>query len=103
VEAIVRASGRQYRVKPGQEIEVNRVAGRPGEVIDLPVLALIDGSDIRIGTPEVPGAVVRARIAAHGRAPKLVFMKYKSKVRYRRKLGHRQPVSRLIVEAIEKG
>jgi len=51
----------------------------------------------------VPGASVKARITQHGRAPKLVFMKYKNKVRYRRKFGHRQHVTRLVVESISKG
>ncbi len=103
MEAIVRAGGRQLRLKEGQEFEINRVEGQPGDVITLPVLALIDETGAQVGTPEVPGAAVRARITAHGRAPKLLFMKYKNKVRYRRKIGHKQPISRLVVEAIERG
>lgn len=103
MEAIVRAGGRQLQLKVGQEFEVNRVAARPGEVVTLPVLALIEEMGAEVGTPVVPGAVVRARVTAHGRAPKLLFMKYKNKVRYRRKIGHKQPISRLVVEAIERG
>lgn len=103
MEAIVRAGGRQLRLKPGQEFEINRVDGQPGDVVTLPVFALIDEAGAEVGTPEVPGAVVRARITAHGRAPKLLFMKYKNKVRYRRKIGHKQSVSRLVVDAIERG
>ena len=49
------------------------------------------------------GASLTERIAAHGKAPKIRFMKYKNKVRYRRTFGHRQPVTRLIVESIKKG
>jgi large subunit ribosomal protein L21 len=64
---------------------------------------VLDGADVTVGTPLVAGASVTARITQHGRAPKLVFMKYKNKVRYRRKFGHRQQVTRLVVESISKG
>ena len=70
---------------------------------DFEVLLLIDGEDVTIGEPLVEGASLRARIAAHGRGRKLRFMKYKSKVRYRRTLGHRQPITRRVVESITKG
>ncbi len=103
MEAIVRADGRQLRLVEGQEFEVNRMAGEPGDTVDLDVMMLLDGPTVTVGTPLVEGAKVRARITQHGRAPKLVFMKYKNKVRYRRKFGHRQPVTRLVVEAITKG
>ena len=103
MEAIVRAGGRQMRLVEGQEFEVNRLAGEPGETVSLPVLLLVDGETVTTGTPLVDGASVTARIAAHGRAPKLRFMKYKNKVRYRRTIGHRQPVTRLVVESITKG
>ena len=63
----------------------------------------LDGTDVTVGTPLVEGASLQARISQHGRAPKLRFMKYKNKVRYRRILGHRQQVTRLVVESITKG
>jgi large subunit ribosomal protein L21 len=103
LEAIVRADGRQLRLVEGQEFELNSVAGEPGDVIDLDVMMVMDGANVTVGTPLVDGAKVRAKITQHGRAPKLVFMKYKNKVRYRRKFGHRQHVTRLVVESISKG
>lgn len=103
MEAIVRADGRQLRLVEGQEFEMNHVAGEPGDIIDLDVMMVMDGADVTVGTPLVDGAKVRAKITQHGRAPKLVFMKYKNKVRYRRKFGHRQHVTRLVVESISKG
>jgi large subunit ribosomal protein L21 len=102
VEAIVRADGRQLRLAEGQEFEMSRVAGEPGDTVNLEVLMLLDGEQVTVGAPTVAGAAVRARIAQHGRGGKLTFIKYKNKVRYRRKLGHRQPLTRLVVEAIEK-
>ena len=87
----------------GQEFDVGTLDGEPGDTIDFDVLLLIDGMDVEVGEPTVPGASLRARIAQHGTGPKLRFMKYKNKVRYRRTLGHRQPVTRLVVESITKG
>lgn len=101
MEAIVRADGRQVRLIEGMEFEMNRVAGEPGDTISMDVLMLLDGENITVGAPLVDGASVTARIANHGRGEKLRFMKYKNKVRYRRILGHRQHVTRLIVESID--
>ena len=101
--AIVRADGRQMRLVEGQEFELNHVAGEPGDTISMEVLMVLDGDNVTVGTPLVAGASVRARIEQHGKARKIRFMKYKNKVRYRRTFGHRQPVTRLVVEAITKG
>jgi large subunit ribosomal protein L21 len=104
VEAIVRADGRQFRLIEGQEFEVGHLAGEPGDTVTFDeVMMVLDGADVAIGTPEVPGARVTARITQHGKAPKIRFMKYKNKVRYRRTFGHRQHVTRLVVESISKG
>ena len=103
MEAIVRADGRQMRLVVGQEFEMSRVAGEPGDMLDLDVMMVLDGADVTVGSPLVAGASVRARIAQHGKAPKIRFMKYKNKVRYRRTFGHRQAVTRLVVESITKG
>ena len=104
MEAIVRADGRQLRLVEGQEFELSHVAGEVGDTITISdVLMLLDGADVQVGTPVISGASVSARIAQHGKAPKIRFMKYKNKVRYRRTFGHRQSVTRLVVEAITKG
>jgi large subunit ribosomal protein L21 len=102
MEAIVRADGRQLRLIEGQEFEVSHVAGEPGDTVSFDVLMLLDGADVTVGSPVVSGASLTARIARHGKAPKIRFMKYKNKVRYRRTFGHRQPVTRLVVESIKK-
>jgi large subunit ribosomal protein L21 len=103
VEAIVRADGRQLRLVEGQEFEVGHLAGEPGDMVTYEVMMLLDGADVTIGTPLVEGAGLTARITQHGKAPKIRFMKYKNKVRYRRTFGHRQHVTRLVVESISKG
>lgn len=103
MEAIIRADGRQMRLIEGQEFEVGRLSGEPGDTVALDVIMLLDGKDVTIGAPTVAGASLNARITAHGRTPKIRFMKYKNKVRYRRTFGHRQSVTRLVVESISKG
>lgn len=103
MEAIVRADGRQMRLVEGQEFEMSHVAGAPGDRVTLDVMMVMDGAAVTVGTPLVEGASVTARIEQHGRAQKIRFMKYKNKVRYRRTFGHRQQVTRLVVETISKG
>ncbi len=102
MEAIIRADGRQVRLVEGQEFEVNRIPGEPGDPITFKVMMLLDGAAVTVGEPIISGAALRARIAQHGKAPKIRFMKYKNKVRYRRTFGHRQPVTRLVVESITR-
>ena len=103
MEAIVRADGRQMRLAEGQEFEVGRLGNASGDSVDYEVLMLLDGENITVGSPVVDGAKLTARVTQHGKTPKIRFMKYKNKVRYRRKFGHRQQVTRLVVESISKG
>jgi large subunit ribosomal protein L21 len=103
VEAIVRADGRQLRLAEGQEFEVGRLGNASGDSVDYEVLMLLDGENVTVGSPLVDGAKLTARVTQHGKTPKIRFMKYKNKVRYRRTLGHRQSVTRLVVESITKG
>jgi large subunit ribosomal protein L21 len=101
--AIVETGGKQYRVKPGDTIAVERLTGEPGEVLDLGRVLLVgsDGNgDTRIGAPAVDSATVRAEVVAHARGEKIVVFRYKSKVRYRRKTGHRQSLTRVRITDI---
>ena len=90
--AIVETGGKQYRVRPGDTIAVERLSGEPGDTLDLERVLLVggDGDETRLGTPALEGAVVRAEVIEHGRGQKIIVFRYKSKVRYRRKTGHRQ-------------
>ena len=101
--AIVETGGKQYRVKPGDTVAVEKLSGEPGEMLDLDRVLLIAGngdSEPRIGSPGVAGAVVRAEVLAHFRGEKIIIFRYKSKVRYRRKTGHRQSLTRLRITDI---
>ena len=103
MQAIVQADGRQLMLTEGQEFDMGSLDGEPGDTREFDVVMLIDGADVTVGAPTVDGAKLTARIAAHGKGKKIRAMKYKNKVRYRRILGHRQPLTRLVVESITKG
>jgi large subunit ribosomal protein L21 len=101
--AIVETGGKQYRVKPGDTIAVDRLSGEPGEVLDLGRVLLVAGEgqgDTRVGAPGLDNAVVRAEVVEHARGEKVVVFRYKSKVRYRRKTGHRQWLTRVRITDI---
>ena len=99
--AIIESGGKQYRVSPGDTIDVESLAGNPGDSIFLDKVLLIhDGESITVGRPTVDGAQVMAELQEHGRGEKLIVFKYKSKVRYQRKQGHRQSYTRLLVKDI---
>jgi large subunit ribosomal protein L21 len=100
--AIVETGGKQYRVKPGDTVAVERLTGEPGESLDLDRVLLVagNGDEARVGSPGVEGAVVRAEVVEHIRGEKIIVFRYKSKVRYRRKTGHRQSLTRLRITDI---
>ena len=99
--AIVEDGGKQYRAVEGGTIEVDRYPSDVGEQIDLDrVLLVTDGSEVTVGTPTIPGARVQATVLAQVKGPKIVVFKYKPKIRYRVKKGHRQQYTRLIIDAI---
>jgi large subunit ribosomal protein L21 len=100
--AIVETGGKQYRVTPGDTVAVERLTGEPGDSLDLDRVLLVagDGDEARVGSPGVDGAVVRAEVIEHIRGEKIIVFRYKSKVRYRRKTGHRQSLTRLRITDI---
>jgi large subunit ribosomal protein L21 len=101
MEAIVRISGKQYRVAEGQRVTVDRLATPVGDEVKFDqVLLLADGANTSIGTPVVDGALVTARVVAATRGPKIVVFKYKAKKRYRRTHGARADQSLLEVVSV---
>jgi large subunit ribosomal protein L21 len=101
VYAVVRTGGKQYRVEEGRAVKVERLPGEPGDAIELgDVLLMGEGEDVTIGAPTIPGARVVGTIAEQGRDAKIVVFRYKSKTRSRKKTGHRQHFTRVLVEDI---
>ena len=102
--AIVKTGGKQYRVGPGDQIVVERIAGDVGAEIALDyVLAFSDGEISAVGTPIVEGASVRAKIVQQPRGTKVIVFKKKRRKNYRRKRGHRQELTVLRIEGISRG
>ena len=99
--AIVRTGGKQYRVEEGRALTVERLPVDEGATVELDdVLLIADNGEVTIGTPTIEGARVVARVETNGRAKKIIVFKYKSKVRTRKKTGHRQSFTRLAVSEI---
>lgn len=104
MDAVVRTGGKQYRVRAGSVLSVATLDAQPGSTVELrDVLLVNDGDSVTVGSPTVPDAVVVAQVLEHGKGRKVVNFKYKAKVRYRRKRGHRQGYTRLEVSEIRLG
>ncbi|MCC6484295.1 MAG: 50S ribosomal protein L21 [Armatimonadetes bacterium] len=99
--AVVECGGRQYRLEPGQQVEVNRMPGEKGDEIVLDrVLLVSDDSGTRVGTPLVEGARVTCNIVRQGRGRKIHGFQFKAKKNQYRHYGHRQAVTLLSVGSI---
>lgn len=99
--AVVATGGKQYRVKEGDILRVEKMPGNVGETVSFDrVLLLSDGSRLTIGEPEVANATVNARIIEQGKSKKILVFKYKRRKRYRRMQGHRQPFTAVRIDSI---
>jgi len=99
--AVIATGGKQYRVKVGDRIQVERLHAEAGSDLTIDQVLLLGGAgSTRIGTPIVDGASVTAHIDEHGRGEKIVVFKFKAKKRYRRRTGHRQELTRLTITGI---
>jgi large subunit ribosomal protein L21 len=99
--AVVSSGGKQYRVEAGSTLTLERLDGEPGTSLTFDRVLLIgDGDDVTVGTPVVAGASVSATVLGEALGPKLVIFKFKQKVKYRRRTGHRQHLTRVRIDAI---
>ena len=99
--AIVKTGGKQYKVAQGDVLFVEKLEDNEGDVVTLDqVLAVAGENGLTVGAPVVEGATVTAKVVAQGKAKKVIVYKYKAKKDYRRKQGHRQPYTKIVVEKI---
>ena len=99
--AVFKTGGKQYRVKPGDTLDVEKLPDAVDSIAEFgEVLAISNEGQLTFGSPHIQGAKVLARIDSHYKDRKLMVFKYKSKTRYRRKRGHRQPYTRLVIQDI---
>jgi large subunit ribosomal protein L21 len=101
VYAIVKAGGRQEKVSVGDVVWVNRLAGDAGDTVELPAVLLVDGEKVTSDADELDKVKVTAEILGDVKGPKIAIQKYKNKSGYRRRLGHRQQMTRLKVTGIK--
>ena len=100
--AIIEIGGRQYNVEKGSRVRCEKLDQAANETLTIDkVLMVNDGEKLQIGQPYVQGAKVQAKVVGHGRGKKILVLKYKSKVNYRRKYGHRQQFTSLLIEDIK--
>ncbi len=100
--AIVETGSKQYRVAPGDVIQVEKLPVEEGAQVELDrVLCLAQDEDVKVGTPYLEGVKVKAQVLRHGKGRKIIVMKYKKRKNYRRKKGHRQLFTELKITDIE--
>ncbi len=99
--AIIETGGKQYKVQEGDVLFVEKLHATPGETFTFDhVLAVSNDDQLTVGNPTVDGATVTASVLEEGRGKKLTIFRYKPKKTYSRKLGHRQPFTKVSITAI---
>jgi large subunit ribosomal protein L21 len=102
--AVIRTGGKQYRVAAEDVIEIDKVAGAPGEVVEFAEVLVVGGDETTLGSPTVSGALVAAEVLEQGRGPKVIAFKKRRRKNSRRKRGHRQEFTRVrITEILTEG
>ncbi|MCL2360195.1 MAG: 50S ribosomal protein L21 [Defluviitaleaceae bacterium] len=101
MHAIIESGGKQYKVQAGDIITVEKLGVEAGESFTFDkVLGIIDGDATVLGKPLVEGASVTGSVLGDGKAKKVIIYKYKAKKGYHRKRGHRQPFTKVKIEAV---
>jgi large subunit ribosomal protein L21 len=103
VYAIVRSGGRQHKVAVGDVVQVDRLAGAPGDPVEMKALLVVDGDAVTSDAWVLEGVKVHGEIVAEVKAPKIDILKYKNKTGYRVRQGHRQKYTTVKVTSIDTG
>lgn len=99
--AIILTGGKQYKVQAGEEIFVEKLEGEADTAVTFDkVLAVVDDANQAFGAPFVEGATVSGKIVKQGKGKKIMIIKHKAKKGYRKRQGHRQPYTKVVIEAI---
>ena len=99
--AVFETGGKQYKVSEGDEIFVEKLDVEEGAEISFKVLAISTDAGFKAGTPTVEGAKVTGKVLKNGKAKKIYVLKYKAKKNEKKKIGHRQPYTKVQITAIE--
>jgi len=101
--AVIKTGGKQYRVAADDKIKIEKVAGEPGDIIELGEVLVVGGDNLTLGNPTVAGATVAAEIVAQGRNDKVIAFKKRRRKNSRRKRGHRQEFTLIRITEILTG
>lgn len=100
--AVIKTGGKQYIVKEGEKLKVEKINAQEGDNFDFDsVLLVADDKETKIGTPLIDGAKVEAKVLKQGRSKKIVIFHYHSKTRYKKKAGHRQHFTEVEITEIK--
>jgi len=99
--AVIKTGGKQYKVAAGEKIKVEQIAADVGqEIVIDQVLAVGNGAELKVGTPLVTGATVKATVVAHGKHDKVRIFKMRRRKHYKKSQGHRQTYTELEISAV---
>ncbi len=98
--AVIETGGKQYKVESGNVVYVEKLAAAENDTVTFQVIAVGDENGIKVGTPYVDGATVTARVVKNGKGKKITVFTYKPKKGSKRKMGHRQPYTKVQIENI---
>ncbi len=99
--AVIKTGGKQYKVSEGDLLKVEKIEGEVGSTIELSEVLMVGGEEVKIGTPLLPGAKVKARIVEQGKDKKILVFHSRRRKTHRKLNGHRQPITRLKITGIE--
>jgi len=98
---VIKTGAKQYKVSEGDLLKVEKIDGAVGDSIELSEVLMVGGEEVKIGTPLLPGAKVKARIVEQDKDKKVLVFHSKRRKGYRKAYGHRQPITRLKITGIE--
>ena len=99
--AVIVTGGKQYKVSVGEFVQIEKIDANVGDTVTFDVIALQTAEGFKVGTPVVEGAKVTATVTEVGKDKKIYVMKYKAKKNEKKKIGHRQPFTKVEITAIE--
>ena len=100
--AVIETGGKQFRVQQGDSIYVEKLEANVGDTVTIDKVLLVEKDGVvSVGTPVVAGAAAVLKVVEHGKGEKIIVFKYKAKKNYRRKQGHRQPYTKVLVESLQ--
>jgi large subunit ribosomal protein L21 len=98
--AIIETGGKQVKVAAGDVVYVEKLNVEAGETVTFDKVLFVGGEDVKVGSPLVAGATVTGKVEKQGRQKKIIVFKYKAKKNNRKKQGHRQPYTKIVIDAI---